>query len=375
MKNSERALNILNYKPVDRLPAVHFGYWPELLAEWAQQGHISKELSDSVQDSNQADKELDQIIGWDFNWQNLKGGNMNLFPPFEQKVLEKLPNGFLRVQNPDGLIELLRDGAGSIPAEDDYQLKDRAAFETLYKNKMLFHKDRIPYDYLSNNFNQERKDGPVGLNLGSVFGSVRNMLSVQGMSYLMYDDYPLLKEIVDTFAELQYRCVKEILQTGAKFDFAHYWEDICFKNGPLLSPQIFESLCAAHYKKRNDLVRSYGIEIISLDCDGVTEALQPIWFANGVNTLFPIEFGTWGDQFEKARLRFGKDLKGVGAVNKTVFLKDKNAVDEELKRIQHLVNLGGFLPCPDHRLMPGSKFDLVCYYAVQIKEMKPFKAE
>ena len=31
MNNRERAMNILHYKPVDRLPAVHFGYWGELL--------------------------------------------------------------------------------------------------------------------------------------------------------------------------------------------------------------------------------------------------------------------------------------------------------------------------------------------------------
>ena len=34
MTNRERAMNILHYKPVDRLPAVHFGYWKELLEEW-----------------------------------------------------------------------------------------------------------------------------------------------------------------------------------------------------------------------------------------------------------------------------------------------------------------------------------------------------
>ena len=48
MTNRERAMNILHYKPVDRLPAVHFGYWPELLAEWAEQGTIPAELVPSM---------------------------------------------------------------------------------------------------------------------------------------------------------------------------------------------------------------------------------------------------------------------------------------------------------------------------------------
>ena len=73
MTNRERALNLLHYKPVDRLPAVHFGYWHELLIEWVEQGHIPMELVNRHGDSNDADRELDRILGWDFNWQHLVG--------------------------------------------------------------------------------------------------------------------------------------------------------------------------------------------------------------------------------------------------------------------------------------------------------------
>ena len=45
MNARERCINILHYKNADRMPAVHFGYWRELLDEWAEQGHISQELA------------------------------------------------------------------------------------------------------------------------------------------------------------------------------------------------------------------------------------------------------------------------------------------------------------------------------------------
>ena len=45
MNTRERCLNILHYKDADRLPAVHFGYWRELLIEWAEQGKIPMELA------------------------------------------------------------------------------------------------------------------------------------------------------------------------------------------------------------------------------------------------------------------------------------------------------------------------------------------
>ena len=371
MTTRERCLNILRYKSADRLPAVHFGYWNELLLEWAEQGKIPMELARAWGDGNAADRELDRLIGWECNWYTTVSARSALFPAFEKKVLEVLPDGSQRIQTGYGVIERVKPGINSIPSEDDYLLKDREAFETLFKPKMQFTPERINQERLKT-FNETRDpDVPVGLHLGSIMGKIRDIVTVAGMSYLMYDeDEDLFADIVDTFAEMQYQCVKAILESGAKFDFAHYWEDICFKNGPLLSPRKFDELCAKHYKKRNDLVHSYGIDIISLDCDGVIDELIPTWLENGVNTIFPIEVGVWGDQFAPARQKYGKELRGVGAMDKTVFRKDRAAVDAELERMKRLSALGGFIPCPDHRLMPGSKFELVQYYAEKIKEMK-----
>lgn len=373
MNTRERCMNILHYKDVDRLPAVHFGYWKEVLAEWAEQGHISKELAVSARgDGSAGQRELDKIIGWDCNWHNLVGASMGLSPAFEQKVLEVLPDGCQRVVTKKGVIERVKPGIVSIPSEDDYLLKDREAFETLFKPKMQFFDSRINSEKIKAVFREKyEQDIPVGLSLGSVLGQIRDITTVMGMSYLLYDeDEELFADIVDTYAEMQYQCVEKVLELGLPFDFAHYWEDICFKNGPLLSPSVFDELTAKHYKKRNDLCHKYGIDIISLDCDGVTEALIPTWIENGVNVLFPIEIGTWGDQFEPARKKYGEQLLGVGGMDKTAFRKDKAAVDAELERMKRLASMGGFIPCPDHRIMPGSKFELVQYYAEEIKKIR-----
>lgn len=371
MTNRERAMNLLHSKPVDRMPAVHFGYWKELLYEWAREGHFSMELARTWRDGNDADRELDRLIGWDFNWSHCYGAAAGLRPGFERKVLETLPDGTQRIQTPTGMIERVKPGITSIPSEDDYLLKDRRAFEELYKPKMQFCAERVNTEFFQK-FNETRDpDIPCGIHVGSVLGEIRNMVSVIGMSYLIYDeDEELFADIVDTYADMQYKCVEAILETGARFDFAHYWEDICFKNGPLISPELFRELCAKHYKKRNDLCHKYGIGIISLDCDGVTELLLPVWFETGVNTMFPIEVGVWGDQFAPAREKFGPGMLGVGGMDKTALRKDKAAVDAEIERMQRLSALGGFIPCPDHRLMPGTKFELVQYYAEEIKKIR-----
>lgn len=373
MTNRERAMNLLHYKAVDRMPAVHFGYWSDLIHEWGEQGKIPKELAENHANGNEWDRKLDKLIGWDFGWCPAYGANNSLYPHFETKVLEVLPDGMQRVQNASGMIEKVRPGVTSIPSEDDYLLKDRDAFESLYREKMKFFPERVDTEFFKtyNKEVYEKADYPIAIALGSVLGDIRSMVSVVGMSYLLYDeDEDLFADIVDTYAEMQYKCVEAVLATGAKFDVGHYWEDICFKSGPLISPEIFNELCAKHYKRRNDLCHKYGIDVISLDCDGVVGKLLPTWYDNGVNTMFPIEVGVWGDQFEPARQKFGEGMLGVGGMDKTAFRKDKAAVDVEIERMKRLSAMGGFIPCPDHRLMPGSKFELVQYYAEEIKKIR-----
>lgn len=165
-----------------------------------------------------------------------------------------------------------------------------------------------------------------------------------------------------------YACAKEVLETGVKFDYAHFWEDICFKNGPLISPDVFREFVGPWYKKITDLTSSYGIEIVSVDCDGMIDSLIPIWLENGVNTMFPIEVGTWNASIAPWREKYGKQLRGVGGMNKTIFARDREAVDQEIERLKPLMDLGGYIPCPDHRIAPDAKFELVQYYCEKMQK-------
>jgi len=94
---------------------------------------------------------------------------------------------------------------------------------------------------------------------------------------------------------------------------------------------------------------------VTVDCDGRIDRFVPIWLECGVNTMFPIEVGYWNASIAPWRAQYGKDLRGVGGMNKKVFSMDYAAVDRELERLKPLVELGGYIPCPDHRIPPDGK--------------------
>ena len=157
------------------------------------------------------------------------------------------------------------------------------------------------------------------------------------------------------------------LAAGARFDYAHFWEDICCKNGPLVIPALFDEKVGPYYRRIVDLCRRHGIEIFSLDCDGWIDALVPIWLKHGINTMFPIEVGTWGGSIGPWRERYGRDLRGVGGMDKRVFARDRAAIDAEVERLRPLVDLSGFIPCPDHLLAPDAKWENVQYYCDRMR--------
>jgi uroporphyrinogen decarboxylase len=113
----------------------------------------------------------------------------------------------------------------------------------------------------------------------------------------------------------------------------------------------------------------HGIDIVSLDCDGLIDTLVPTWIQNGVNTMFPIEVGTWNASIASWRQQYGKTLRGVGGMNKVVFSHDRAAVDAEIERLKPLVALGGYIPCPDHRIPPDANWDSVRYYCDRMHQV------
>jgi len=305
---------------------------------------------------------------FDFNWQNMFYSNTGLSPAFEQRVVEDLGGGRRKVLNGSGMIVLLEDGAGSIPSEVDHLLKGRAEWEGQYRPRLEFSAHRVNLDALRQLPPAAQRRNPLGLHCGSLIGEVRNWLGVAGLSYLYADDEALYGEILDTVGDLCYRCVETVLAHRTDFDFAHFWEDICFKNGPLVVPAVFAEKVGPHYRRITDLVGRHGIHIVSLDCDGKIDALVPIWLRNGVNTMFPIEVGTWGASLAPWRRAYGRELRGVGGMNKSLFARDFAAIDAEVERLRPLVELGGFIPCPDHRLAPDSQYDNVRYYCDRMRQ-------
>ena len=395
MNNRQRVKAILHYEDYDRMPVVRFGFWRETLYKWAEEGHIEKEQADGWSfNGNVHDTAIGEKLGFDFNWNSVlyPGSTLPLYPAgswrlleplFESEIIKELPNGDRHRLNEEGIIVLERSGAKGIPAEIGYTLKDRKSWEEHYRPRLQFSQEIIDKSLVRKSNGEMVRFDSGGRELlqkddrefyyalygGSIMGEIRNWLGLENLSYLSVDDPILFREMVDTSAEMGYQSVKAILESGAKFDLIFFWEDLSFKNGPLVSPKMFEEIAGPYYKRLMDLARRYDIDLACVDSDGAIDSLVPAWVNNGVNVMFPIEVGTWGGSIRDLREKYGRELRGVGGMRKSVFAEDKAAVDAEIERLKPLVELGGYIPCPDHHIPPDAKWDNVKYYCDRMHEV------
>lgn len=370
MNNRERTSAILHYRDFDKMPVVHFGYWTETKEKWCAEGHITPTEAAIPDDQTPDIDAISRKLGFDFGWGVCIGGHTNLYPCFEAKVIKTDPDGTEYFYNSDGVVVRHRPGATSIPSEVSHTLVDRESWEKDYKHRLQIIPERLPSLNKADIEKLNKREYPLGINVGSLYGNFRNWAGVVGTSYLYADDEDLYVEIIDTVAKLCLDVSSKVLEYGIDLDYGHMWEDICFKNGPLVIPSVFDEYVGHHYKELSSLLVSHGIDILSLDCDGSIDLLIPTWIKNGVNTMFPIEVGTWEAEISPWREKYGRELRGVGGMDKRVFAADYSAVDKEIERLRRLIDLGGYIPCPDHRIAPDAIWENVQYYCDRMQNLK-----
>ncbi len=351
MTHRERFRRVMHYQHVDRVPHWEFGYLEETLERWHEEG-LPEQHNDIG--SVEAYFGVDPTRHVPFR--------SDLIPPFEGKheVLEQ-GEDYRRERLPDGTIqEVKTKGIKTIPHFIKMPIENRDDWQRFKERLDPEDPRRFETDYRELGRKLLRAEEPVGIGIGSYFGVPRNWIGFQNISMMLYDDRELIEEIVETLTQVYYRQIEEAVKY-IEVDFAAGWEDICFRNGPMLSPQMFREIVGPRLKRVCDLLRRHGCTVIWTDCDGDITQLVPVWLEAGLNCMFPIEVQAGSDPV-RLRETFGKELLLRGGVNKHKLAEGKEAILAELRRLEPLVQEGGCIPHGDHRIPQTVSYENYRYY-------------
>ena len=382
----ERFLDVCHFKrPGDLFTFDKF--WPETLEKWVNQG-APKEIIDPrfICDYFQFDHEhsLTQVksgigaamayqppgLGYGITrWQRTP-----VVPSYKPRIISEDERTVTFTNGDSQTLRVFKDKLTRMPTYLDWPVKDRATWNEFKKRLDPDTPERWPVDWNAyvQEMNKLGEETPISLEVGGFYGYLREWVGTERILYMFYDDPGLIEDMMEQMLYMEIEVIKRVVK-DIRVDMATFWEDMCYKTGPLISPAMVQKFMMPRYKKITDLLRSNGVDIIYLDSDGNVDQLIPLWLEAGINYIWPFEVAA-GNDVVAIRKKYGKDLIIGGAIDKRALIKGKEAIREEvMSKVPFLLEQGGYLPTIDHLVPPDVTFENYCYYINTMREVAGLK--
>ncbi|HPP12857.1 MAG TPA: uroporphyrinogen decarboxylase family protein, partial [bacterium] len=344
----------------DHPPVYPEAVWSTTLARWRQEG-----LPENVSPQEYFGLEPLPLV--------YAGLNTGPFPPFEEKVLHQEGHQEVRIDHYGRTIRDYNDHT-TMPEWLDFPVKSPDELKNLLAEK--FHPDllaeRWPSDWLAR-VKKWQQDGPgrdyiLFLDGGCYYGILRNLCGVETASYLFYDAADLVNEL---FERVNFFCLEGInraRQAGLNIDYLGFGEDIAFKTGPLVSPDIFQKFFFPRYRKVVATAVESGISLLVYDSDGCLLPLLDDLLKSGIDCFWPCEVAAGMDPL-LLRKKLGCRLKMLGGIDKRALPGGKEAIKKEIDRKIPVVREGGYIPRIDHSVSSDISLENYTFYLNYLREI------
>jgi uroporphyrinogen decarboxylase len=307
-----------------------------------------------------------------------------IVPWFQRTVLQDEEDTQV-VRDEDGILyRISKSNPSVLPQYLEYPVRDRASWKEYQKlldphtperwpagwERIDLTKTMYDHDPRLHGRPWNERDFPLGMASLSLMGLPRNFMGLENYSLALYEDRVLIEEIAEHMLFWNLEMAKKVFAAGIRLDFCYLWEDICYKSGPLFSPQMMREIMVPRWKKFTDFLRANEVPVILVDCDGNVEEFLPLILEGGLNGLLPFEVAA-GNDILQARKRYGKNLILFGGIDKRALAAGRADIDAELERVARpLLAQGGYFPMLDHYAPPDIPFENYLYYKLRLKSLR-----
>jgi len=372
MNSRERFWKAMNFEKVDKLP--NWSDWIGPWRTWRHQGlpiEVPEGIDEETYDTNE----------WFVNFFGTEGMysafwgtsrvpvDIAVNPPFEEIILEETDHYRIRRQGNGVIVKQFNDTESNLHSTHfvEYPIKNRADWVRFRDEHLDPHapgRYPAPAEWEALKAKWKNRDYVISIDGGSFYGLLRDWMGFEALSFLVYDEPKLVQEMMDYLGDFFIEVLRKAVTEIPDIDFAMFWEDMCYKTGPLLSPRHFRQWMLPNYKKVTNFLVDHGVKLSWVDCDGNIEALLPLWVEGGVTGFYPLEVAADMDAV-KLRKQYGKQSVMWVNVDKRTLAKGKEAIDAELARLAPIVGEGGFIPLVDHGVPSDVPYENYLYYLQQ----------
>jgi len=300
-----------------------------------------------------------------------------LCPVFETTVLEDRGEYEL-VQDFAGRHVLFFKGRrdGFMPEYVDHPVKDMSSFEEKIAWRMDPSSPERCAD-LDERMAVAKEAAGRGLmitqNLVGGYMYLRSLLGPEELLYAFYDMPDVVHACMRAWFELA-DAVMARHQEHVTLDEFFLAEDICYKGGALISPQMMKRFLFPYYQQLITNAKARQIDkrrhlYIQVDTDGLSDPVIPLYReAIGLDALSPFEVAAGCDVVRTAQEY--PDLGIFGGIDKRVLAQGRDAIDAMLERIIPVMReRGGYIPTCDHGVPEEVPYGDYLYYRRRVVEL------
>ena len=327
----ERILRTYRRQDVDRVPMIDTA-WAGTIRRWHQEG-----MPKNVEWTDYFG--FDKVI-------SLRPDNS---PRFPIKVSEENDRYKIETTRWGGTQKSFKE-LDSTPEVLDFYYNSPEKWEEAKKAMLTYHEDRIPWDYLKENYPKWKAEGRfIQLILWFGFDVTHSRLTgTENMLIAMLDEPEWAMDMYDTYLKTSLNLCQKILDAGYEFDGVFWYDDMGYKGTPFFSAQTYRELLKPYHKKAVDWAHERGM-VAELHSCGFIEPLLPDILDTGIDVLNPLEIKAGMDP-KRLKSLYGDKLTFHGGINAQIW-DNPELVKAEMERIIPLMKEGGgYVFASDHSI-------------------------
>ena len=342
----------LHFGRPDGICQFEWGYWPETIERWKREGMPGEKPWEALP----------------ITYYHRAPVQVRIYPPFEEQLLSETAE-----------TRTIRDGAGGVrevskigtrmPRFIKFPVENLRDFEKLKERLDPHDPRRFPADWDAQAATLAGRNSVLVLGHTEIsfFGWHRDLMGVENLLLAYYDQPELIHAISRHHLDF-IRTIYSRVMEKVEGDFVFIWEDMSFKNGPLISPALVREFMMPYYRELIGFFREHRPYKFLLDSDGDVRQLMPLWREVGIDGCLPFEVAA-GMDVRKIREAY-PGMVLCGGIDKREIAKGRAAIDRELEaKLPFMFERGGYLPSMDHHVPPEVSYADFQYYLAKTREL------
>ena len=355
MTGKERFYETMRFGNPDR-PFYHeLDCWPETYDRWHTEGFPKR-------------ADFDTYFGLD-RYEHIDVDE-DINPVFGEDIIEETDDYIIKIDW-RGVKVKLSKSSRSIPYFYGFPVTDRESFREFKKRLNPKSATRFPHAWDERVSTLKSRDYPVYMGSGRTFGffgPLREWVGPEALLYAFYDDPAWVHEMMEYYADFIIELSTPIL-ADVSVDCIHFFEDMAYRGGSLISPDFFRTFMMDPYLRVIDHFRSHKVPFLVVDCDGDVSELIPLFIELGFDGMYPFEVQA-GMDILTVRKEYGNEFVIWGGLDKRALAGSKQDIEKEVYgKVPQMLEQGGYFPGLDHETPPDVSLENFCYYRDLVRKI------